>query len=130
MNTESNINTGTKRSKANAAMGKRAAASNAAPGCSAAATAAAAALYVQLCYCCLSGALMWCVVLIMYLHGVPKKCRCSCVGMRVFFVQRTTASHKVVLPVYVPGRYSGHRHHWNRLAMNSYLRAKSANRAK
>ena len=50
MNTESNINTNTKRSKANAKRGKRAAASNAAADRSAAA--AVAALCVQLYYYC------------------------------------------------------------------------------
>ena len=93
MNTESNIiNTNTKRSKANATRGKRAAASNAAAAGSAAAT--VAALCVQLYYyCCLSDALMWSACgAYLYLHGAPKKCRCPCVGMRVSFVQRTTAS--------------------------------------
>ena len=79
MNTEFNINANTKRSKANATRGKRAAASNAAAGRSAAATVAAL---------CNSTA----VYLI----------RCSCVGMRVFFVQRTTAH---VVPVYVPALF-------------------------
>ena len=47
MNTASNINTNTKRSKANATRGKRAAASKTASGCSAAATAAAAAALMR-----------------------------------------------------------------------------------
>ena len=59
MNTQSNMNTNTKRSKANATRGKRAAASDAAAGRSAAAT--VAALCVQHYYCCLSDALMWSV---------------------------------------------------------------------
>ena len=63
--------------------------------------------------------------------GAPKKCRYSCVGMRVFFVQRTTASHSnASIYIYVPERYAGHRHYWNRVAIYSYLRAESASRAK
>ena len=42
--------------------------------------------------------------------------------------------HHIAMPVYiyiyVPERYAGHRHYWNRVAIYSYLRAESASRAK
>ena len=57
MDIESNINTNTKRSKANSTRSKLAIASNAAAG--RIATETVATLCVQLYCCCLSDALMW-----------------------------------------------------------------------